>query len=243
MKNLKIGELAKLVGRSVRSLHHYDELGLLMPSAGRKSQHRLYNAADVARLQQIISLKNIGFSLAEIKQCLQNRDFDLKTSLAMHKEMIEKSIEEYQNIDQILRLMLSRLEQNHDIETEEFLMLIKDITQMEKIYSKEQLQTLKDRYEKYGLDKVQEVEDGWLKLFKQFEIALEKGLAPEKPAVQMLAKLAQEYIDLFTGKDKEIEARLDESYAQQQSQALEKWGVKKEVFDYAIKARKIFKNK
>ncbi len=94
MKNLKIGELAKLVGISVRSLHHYDELGLLKPGGGRKSQHRFYNHADVARLQQIISLKSIGFSLAEIKQCFQNRNFDLKTSIAMHKEMIERSIEE-----------------------------------------------------------------------------------------------------------------------------------------------------
>jgi MerR family transcriptional regulator, thiopeptide resistance regulator len=209
MTSLKVGELAKLVGVSVRSLHHYDELGLLKPSAGRRSQHRIYDATDVARLQQIISLKSVGLTLAKIKQCLQSRNFDLKTSLTMQREMIEKKIDDYKNIGQLLRLMLSRLDQHQNLEMEELLILMKEIKQMENIYTKSQLQKLKDRYEKYGLDKVKEVEDGWLKLFKEFEIALQKGLAPQSPGVQILAKQAQSYIDMFTGEDKEIEVRLD----------------------------------
>lgn len=242
MKRLKIGELAKLVSVSVRSLHHYDEIGLLNPGAGRKSQHRLYNINDVAKLQQIISLKSIGFSLAEIKNFMHNRKFDLKTSLMMQQEMIEQKIEAYSNINQTLRLMLSRMKHDPNVEMEGLLMLMKEMKQMETIYSNEQLQKLKDRYEKYGLDKVKEVEDGWLQLFRQFEMAMNQGLAVDSNDVQILAHKAQEYIDMFTGGDKEIEARLDQSYAQQQSQAQEKWGVKKDVFDYALKARKVFKN-
>jgi len=243
VKHFKVGEVAKMAGISVRSLHHYDELGLLRPSGGRRSQHRLYNANDIVKLHQIMALKTIGFSLKEVRHWLSRKDFDLKTSLLMQKGMIEKKIEEYKDIDQTLRLMLSRLSQNQDVKMEELLALMKEIRQMENIYTKEQLQKIKDRYEKYGLDKVKEVEDAWVKLFEQFEDAKENGVLPNHPDVQALAKLAQTYIDLFTGGDKEIEAKLDQTYEQQQAHALEKWGVKKEVFDYAIQARKFYKGR
>lgn len=243
MRTLKIGQLAKLAGVSVRALHHYDELGLLKPSAGRRSEHRQYNAADVARLQHIVSLKSIGMSLNDIKQCLDTRSFDLKTALAMQQGMIEQKIEEYKNIHHTLSLMLQRLNQHQEITMEDLLMLMKELKQMEQIYTKEQLQKLKNRYEHYGLDNVKEVEKGWLSLFKKFETAFNQGLPPQNPEVQALAQQAQTYIDLFTGGDKDIEARLDQSYAQQQSQALDKWGVKREVFDYALDARSTLKNR
>lgn len=63
---LKVGELARRTGLSIRALHHYDEIGLLKPSAHTASGHRLYTAADIARLHHILSLKQLGFSLEEI---------------------------------------------------------------------------------------------------------------------------------------------------------------------------------
>ncbi len=142
----------------------------------------------------------------------------------MQKEMIERKIEEYKSVHQTLRLMLSRFAQQQNVSMEELLTLMKEIKQMENIYTKEQLQKLKDRYEKFGLNKVKEVEEGFAELFKQFEIALNKGLEPASHDAQILANQAQHYIDLFTGGDKDIEARLDQAYEQQQAQALEKWG-------------------
>ena len=67
---LKVGELARRTGLTVRTLHHYDAIGLLRPSgrtdSAHGSGHRLYTAADVARLQQILSLKHLGFGLEQI---------------------------------------------------------------------------------------------------------------------------------------------------------------------------------
>ena len=54
---LKVGELARRTGLTVRTLHHYDEIGLLRPSLHTDSGHRLYTGRDVARLQQVLSLR------------------------------------------------------------------------------------------------------------------------------------------------------------------------------------------
>lgn len=209
----------------------------------RRSKQRLYDAKDVERLQQVVSLNSVGFSLKEIKRCLDDKGFALETSLAMHQEMVQQKIEEYKRIHDTLRLMLSRLAHKQNIEIQELLSLIKEIKQMENIYTKEQLKMLKERYEKYGPDKIKEVEEGWIRLFNEFENAMEKGLDPESYEVQKLAATAQEYIDLFTGRDKEIEARLDQAYEQQKASAFQNWGVKKSVFEFATKARRIFNKK
>ncbi|OPG14868.1 MerR family transcriptional regulator, partial [Ferroacidibacillus organovorans] len=55
----KVGELAKLTGITIRALHHYDQIGLLVPFLHSGAGHRLYSGKDIARLQQIISLKLI----------------------------------------------------------------------------------------------------------------------------------------------------------------------------------------
>src|SRR5438105_3640439 len=63
---LKVGELAALANLTVRTLHHYDSIGLLQPSARSDAGYRLYDRNDVARLQQIQALRSFGMGLADI---------------------------------------------------------------------------------------------------------------------------------------------------------------------------------
>ncbi|WP_409343613.1 MerR family transcriptional regulator [Paenibacillus sp. MBLB4367] len=71
MKRLwKVGELAKLTGLTVRTLRFYDQIGLFSPSGQTESGHRLYSEWDLSRLHQILSLKELGLSLEEIKSVL-----------------------------------------------------------------------------------------------------------------------------------------------------------------------------
>ena len=63
---LKVGELAARAGLTVRTLHHYDSIGLLSPSARTDAGYRLYDRDDVARLQQIQALRAFGMALADI---------------------------------------------------------------------------------------------------------------------------------------------------------------------------------
>jgi DNA-binding transcriptional MerR regulator len=71
---LKIGELAKRTGLTVRALHHYDAIGLLSPSARSDAGYRLYNEADIARLHRILALRRFGLALADIGTTLTRPD-------------------------------------------------------------------------------------------------------------------------------------------------------------------------
>ena len=64
---LRVGELARRTGLTIRALHHYDEIGLVRPSRHSEAGYRLYTSADIARLQQVVSLRQLGFSLEEIR--------------------------------------------------------------------------------------------------------------------------------------------------------------------------------
>jgi len=79
---LKIGELAKCSGLTVRALHHYDHIGLLTPSTRSDLGYRLYNQADIARLHRIQALRKFGLSLADIGSYLTRPDLPLATVVA-----------------------------------------------------------------------------------------------------------------------------------------------------------------
>lgn len=66
----KVGDLARQTGLTIRTLRYYDQIGLFSPSGMTDSGHRLYSESDLARLQQIISLKELGLSLDEVKSAL-----------------------------------------------------------------------------------------------------------------------------------------------------------------------------
>src|SRR5438128_5908800 len=89
-KLFQVREFAELTGVTVRTLHYYDRLGLLKPSRYSRAGYRLYRESDVARLEQIVALKFIGFSLNEIKRILKGAAVDLAMALRRQREAIEE---------------------------------------------------------------------------------------------------------------------------------------------------------
>ena len=73
MTEYLIGEVARLAHVSVRTLHHYDGIGLLTPSARSAAGYRLYSAEDLRSLQQILFYRELGFALDEIADILADR--------------------------------------------------------------------------------------------------------------------------------------------------------------------------
>ena len=90
MKNRfwKIGELTKAVGLTVRALHFYEEIGLLRPGFRSESGHRIYGENAVAQLQKILSLKQLGISMKEIKKLLGNGKTSYLSIIRMHRMRI-----------------------------------------------------------------------------------------------------------------------------------------------------------
>ncbi len=83
-----VGEVAKLARVSVRALHHYDEIGLLAPSGRTESGYRLYTDADVARLQQVLVFRELGFALDDVARILRDPHFDRRQALVAQRAML-----------------------------------------------------------------------------------------------------------------------------------------------------------
>lgn len=98
----KIKEVADIAGVSVRTLHHYDRLGLLKPEAATLAGYRLYSDQDLEQLQQILFFKELGFSLNEIKALLSNPDFDQKQALKTHHKLL---LEKKKRLESIISLV------------------------------------------------------------------------------------------------------------------------------------------
>ena len=86
---LRVGEVAKLASVSVRTLHHYDRIGLLKPSRRTGSGYRLYGEADLAALQQVLFFRELGFELDEIGRIMNDPGFDRLEALRMQRRMLQ----------------------------------------------------------------------------------------------------------------------------------------------------------
>src|SRR3712207_1856468 len=105
----KVGELARQTGLSVRTLHYYDEIGLLSPSQRTDSGHRLYTAGDVVRLQRIKSLQHLGFTLREVQACLDRPDFPQQRVIQLHLSQLRERIELQRRLCDLLERVAARL--------------------------------------------------------------------------------------------------------------------------------------
>ncbi|HEX6026010.1 MAG TPA: MerR family transcriptional regulator, partial [Solirubrobacter sp.] len=76
-----VGALAEASGLTVRTLHHWDEIGLLRPAERAAAGHRRYSADDVRRLYRIIALRNLGLSLEQVGEALEREGPDLRAAV------------------------------------------------------------------------------------------------------------------------------------------------------------------
>ena len=93
-----IGEVARLAGVSVRTLHHYDEIGLLVPAGRAPSGYRAYDEASLQRLQRILAYRELGFSLEDVARILDDPDVDAREHLLRQRELLTERIERLQRI-------------------------------------------------------------------------------------------------------------------------------------------------
>ena len=139
---LKVGELAKRAGVSVRTLHYYDEIELLSPSHHTASGHRLYAPEDVARLQQIHSLRQLGLSLDEVRAALEDPDFVPHRLIEQHLERIASQKSSLENLERRLGAIGRRLESTGDASVVDLLEAVKEMNAIETYYTPEQLNVL-----------------------------------------------------------------------------------------------------
>ncbi|WP_409347051.1 MerR family transcriptional regulator [Paenibacillus sp. MBLB4367] len=99
---MKVKEVADLAGISVRTLHHYDEIGLLIPEETTEAGYRLYSDDNLATLQQILFFRELGFPLMQIKEIIGSPSFDRREALELHRNML---LEKRKGLDNMIAMI------------------------------------------------------------------------------------------------------------------------------------------
>lgn len=201
----KVGELARQAGLTVRTLHHYERVGLLEPSARTSGGHRLYDEADVARLYRIVALRDLGLSLDAVRTALDD-ELDIGELLRAQHTQVARQVEALRSLRDRLWLLMSRDERLHT--PTDFLTLMEEINTMEDkmrtYFSQEQLETLAARREALGTETIRAVEAEWPELIAKVQAELDAGTDPSEPRVQALAARWMELLEGFHGGDPEL---------------------------------------
>lgn len=113
-RTYQVNEVARVTGVTVRALHHYDEIGLLVPSLRSPAGYRLYTEGDLLRLQQILIGRTLGLSLEEIRRLVDDPALDRRQLLLRQREELQRRAEAtaamLRSVDAALALLDTRSE-------------------------------------------------------------------------------------------------------------------------------------
>ena len=235
MRTWKIGELARRTGLTVRTLHHYDEIGLLAPSWRTGAGHRQYTADDVARLQMIVSLRQLGLSLREIGDWLSRPDTSPRAVIELHLARLRDQIDEQQALYRRLESIAERLRTAEEVSAEDFLATMEMIAMYDKYYTEEQQQQIAKRGRQLGPEAIRAGEQEWPELIAKVRAEMDKGTDPASETVQALARRWMELVHAFTGGDPGITQSLRTMY-QEEAGLRERTGLDGEIFAYVNRA-------
>lgn len=177
---LKVGELAARAGMTVRTLHHYDSIGLLIPSARSDAGYRLYDRNDVARLHQIQALRKFGMALADIGAYLDSPDASPIAIVARQIALLDRQIGEAARMRDTLANAHAQLAKGEVPELATWLTTLEQMTMYEKYFSKEELHQL-------PIYRNKDAEAEWKQLVTQVNELMASGVSVRDDAARELA--------------------------------------------------------
>ncbi|WP_224367939.1 MerR family transcriptional regulator [Hyalangium versicolor] len=186
----RIGDLAAATGLTVRTLHHYEHIGLLGPAARTEGHQRLYDEHDVRRLYRIRALRDLGLSLAEIGRTLENDSAALGDVLREHLARVDAELQRLGR----LRLLLERAcaQANRAVETDD---LLATIEAMSLVSRRIDARSTNGR-------PPDDAESRWRALGHELRACMDAGDAPSTPRVRAVAREALARMHDFAGGDR-----------------------------------------
>jgi DNA-binding transcriptional MerR regulator len=213
-----VKQLSNLAGVSARTLHFYDEIGLLKPEAYGENGYRYYGDEALLRLQQILFFKELDFSLAEIKEITDRPDFDLLQALSAHRAALQQRAVRLKRLIQTVDKTIMHLKGELEMSSNEYYEGFSEAKQEE--YAQEARQ-------RWGAETVDESQARWKALTPEQRAArrgegdritraIGEHMAegPESPEVQRLVGEWREWINFFYDCTYEIFEGLGHAYNQ-----------------------------
>lgn len=196
-----VGELARLTGITVRALHHYDEIGLVVPSQRTAAGYRLYDDADVIRLQQVLLFRELGLPLDEIAFAIDEAG-TREELLRKHREVLVAKRGKLDAMLAALDSALGSLEKGHTMQPDDVKHMFEGFDHSQ--YEEEAKQRWGDtdaykesmrRTKKYGKAEWDQIQGAWQKLYADMANLMNAGTPVTDAAVQALVEAHRAHID------------------------------------------------
>lgn len=219
-----VNKLAKLSGVSVRTLHFYDEIGLLKPAYYGENNYRYYEEAQLLLLQQILFFRELGFPLAEIERIIKSDDFDKIESLNSHRQILEKNLNQNKILIKTIDKTISHLRGNTTMRNEELFVGFDAAKQEE--YKTYLINRLGEKRVKECIDAAEKKmknwkEEDWEKFSREWDLickalanSLEKHLQPDSPEVQSVIQRHYQWLPWKDRCTKEAYIGLGQGYTE-----------------------------
>lgn len=236
MKPLTVGEVARRTGLSVRSLHHYEAMGLLQPAARSAAGYRLYGEPELRRLQHLVSLKSLGLSLEQIRTSLDRPAASLGEALVAQLLRLRASVAHQQELLARLEVLAQRVARDEAVDVDTLLSTIEASTIMEKYLSSEQQAAVRLRAEQLGPERIRAAEQAWPQVIAGMAAAMQLGKDPAATEVRPLARKWRSLVHEFTCGDAGIQQSLNTLYRQEAGTMQARTGIAPALMDYACRA-------
>jgi DNA-binding transcriptional MerR regulator len=218
-----VKQLAKISGVSVRTLHWYDEKGLLKPSYHGSNGYRYYEEEQLLMLQQILFFRELGFNLNDIQKLLSQDDFDKVRALQSHKQVLTEEINRKSNLITTIDKTMSHLRGKETMQDNELYYGFDKARQKEyeqylvKEYGSGAEDLLKQSHKKtakWDKDEWDDVKSTGDQIHKELTGAINLNLSPESDEVQKIIHRHYELQNRFYDLTKEVYIGLTDLYAQ-----------------------------
>lgn len=177
---LKIGELAKRTGLTVRTLHHYDDIGLLRPSGRSSSGYRLYDRTDIERLHRIQALRRLDISLTEIGRLLDDGAADLQTVVDQQIAALDQQVQRAMALRERLIVLRTRIHSTEDADVGEWLDTLAMMAMYDKYFTSDEIERLRRAGRPYS----HEMDD----LVVKARDLMQRGVPHDHPEALSIAK-------------------------------------------------------
>ena len=196
-----VKQLSTLAGVTPRTLHHYDQIGLLKPESIGENGYRYYGEKSMLRLQQILFYRELDMPLDEIKKIMGRRDFDVLAALENHKLELQKRIRRLSHLIETVDKTINHLKGENimspkglfegfsEEQQEEY------ARQAEQMYDPETVRASNRKWKSYSAEKKQAILDEGKQVYLDMIAAMPKGA--DSPEVQAIVERWRKHMDYF----------------------------------------------
>lgn len=220
---------------TVRTLHHWEQVGLIAPAGRSEAGYRLYGEAEVERLLRVVGLRQLGLSLAEVRECLDRPEGTLPRMIDRRIARLDAEIVRQRQLRDRLDAVAARLRTAERVSVDELLETVEMMTMYETYFDEAQRRKLAERREVVGDERIREVEAEWPRLIESVHQAMAAGADPESPESGALARRWMGLVAEFTGGDAGLARSVGEVYKNEPS-VREKTGIDPEMMAWVRRA-------